>query len=110
MPARYALQMTSSGAFLFNLHASNGQIILTSGQFVTRTEAMESIASARLHCQQDDRFARLTASSGEPFFRLETPDGDLIGYSELYASATGRDAGIVSVKANGPGAPIEDES
>jgi uncharacterized protein YegP (UPF0339 family) len=43
-------------------------------------------------------------------FNLKAGNGEIIGTSEAYSSSAAREAGIASVKANGPTAPVDDQS
>ncbi|MBO9638744.1 MAG: YegP family protein, partial [Siphonobacter aquaeclarae] len=55
-------------------------------------------------------YDRKTASNGKYYFTLKAGNGQVIGTSQMYESASGRDNGIESVKKNAPDASIEDES
>jgi len=43
-------------------------------------------------------------------FNLKAGNGEVIGTSERYSTATARDGGIESVKANAPVAPVDDQT
>ena len=51
---------------------------------------------------QDARYERKDASDGRPYFVLKAGNHQVIGTSQMYKDAAGRDKGIESVKANGP--------
>ena len=106
----YELKKSTDGQFMFNLKASNGQIILTSERYTTKASAENGIESVRTNSPHDDRYDRLASSNGKPYFVLKALNGQVIGRSELYESAAGRDNGIESVKANGPGSPVRDKT
>ncbi|HEY9178319.1 MAG TPA: YegP family protein, partial [Flavipsychrobacter sp.] len=44
------------------------------------------------------------------YFNLKAANGQIIGTSQMYESAQGRDNGIASVKSNAPGATIDDQA
>jgi uncharacterized protein YegP (UPF0339 family) len=46
----------------------------------------------------------------EPYFVLKAANGQIIGSSEMYSSASAIENGIASVKANWPGATIADST
>lgn len=54
----------------------------------------------------DERYERLVASDGWPYFNLKAANAQIIGTTQMYASAAARDAGIASVKANGASATV----
>lgn len=106
--SEYELKKSIDEQFMFNLKASNGQVILTSERYTAKASAENGIESVRTNSPHDERYDRLTSLNGKPYFVLKALNGQVIGRSELYESATGRDNGIESVKANGPGSPVRD--
>ncbi|MCU1602466.1 MAG: hypothetical protein JWO22_3175 [Frankiales bacterium] len=49
MAGKYELKSTKSGQFMFNLKASNGQIIATSEHYTTKAAALKGIESVKKH-------------------------------------------------------------
>lgn len=47
MAGTFELKPTASGQFMFNLKASNGQVIATSEHYTTKAAAMDGIESVR---------------------------------------------------------------
>jgi uncharacterized protein YegP (UPF0339 family) len=104
-------QLKKSGdQFMFNLKATNGQVILTSERYKSKQAAQDGIESVRKNSADDKRFERLQAKDGSPYFNLTATNGQTIGRSEMYKSVASRDAGRESVKKNGPGATLKDET
>lgn len=104
-----AFELKKSGDnYMFNLKAGNGEVILTSQRFPTRQAAEDAITSVKTSSTLDDRYGREVAKDGRPFFRLKTPDDQIVGMSEMYNSPSARDNGIASVKKNGPAAVVKD--
>jgi uncharacterized protein YegP (UPF0339 family) len=104
-------QLKKSGdQFMFNLKATNGQVILTSERYKSKQAAQDGIESVRKNSADDKRFERLQAKDGSPYFNLTATNGQTIGRSEMYKSVASRDAGIESVKKNGPGATLKDDT
>ena len=106
----YKLKKTLDNQYMFNLHAVNGEIILTSERYTTKASAQLGIESVKTNSPFDSRYGRLTSSNGQPYFTLNAANGQTIGRSELYSSSQERDAGIASVKANGPTSGTVDET
>ena len=98
----------SKGQFMWNLKATNGKIILTSERYKTRRAAEAGIASVKKNCSRDACFARKTTPSGKYRFNLLSTNGQVIGSSQNYASSSGRNNGIRSVRQNAKGAKIAD--
>jgi len=99
----------SNGKIYFRLTAKNGQPILASQGYADKSGAKKGIESVRRNSPNDDRYDRKTASNGQFFFNLTAANQQTIGTSEMYTTATAREKGIASVKANAPGAEVEEE-
>ncbi|MDH3497999.1 MAG: YegP family protein [Gemmatimonadota bacterium] len=110
MPGKFALKQTSAGKFMFNLKAGNGQIILTSESYASKSGAMGGIESVRTNAGMDERYDRRTSTSGKPYFVLLAANKEPIGRSEMYSSASAMENGIKSVKENAPTAKVEEEA
>jgi uncharacterized protein YegP (UPF0339 family) len=108
MAGKFELNTASNGKFFFNLKASNGQIILSSEMYESKSAAENGIESVKKNAADDARYDRLTASNGDPYFVLKAGNGERIGRSETYKSAAAMENGIESVKTNAPGAQIAD--
>ena len=57
----------------------------------------------------DERFVKLTAKNGKPYFNLKARNSQVIGKSEMYESEKARQNGIESVKKNAPSASTIEE-
>ena len=106
MAGKFEIKEAANGKFHFNLKAGNGQIILSSEMYESRSSAENGIASVQKNAGDDARYDRKTSTNGKPFFTLKAGNGEVIGKSEMYESESARDNGIESVKSNGPGATI----
>jgi len=107
---KFVITKRTNGEFQFNLKAGNGQTILSSEGYSTKTSCENGIASVRNNSQDDSRFERKTSANGKPYFTLKATNGQVIGSSEMYESEASRDNGIESVKANAPEASIDDQT
>ncbi len=105
---KFEITKRKNGEFQFNLKAGNGQIILTSEGYKTKAACENGIESVRKNSQDDNRFDRLEAKNGKPYFNLKAGNGQIIGNSEMYESVSSRDNGIASVKKNAPDAKVVD--
>ncbi len=93
----------------FVLKADNGQVILASEGYAAKASCLNGVESVRKNATDDHRYDRLTAKNGKFYFNLKATNGQIIGTSEMYESAAGRDNGIESVKKNAPDAKVEEE-
>lgn len=106
MAGKFELKVAKDGQFMFNLKAGNGQVILTSELYKTKAAAENGIESVRKNVANDARFERTENKNGEPYFKLKAGNGQEIGRSEYYSSATAMENGIKSVQTNAPDALV----
>lgn len=105
MAGKFELKVAKNGSYHFNLKAGNGQIILSSEMYESKSAAQNGIASVQKNSPDDGRYERRTSTNGKPYFVLKAGNGQEIGRSEMYESTASMENGIESVKKNGPDAP-----
>ncbi|WP_379932831.1 YegP family protein [Enterobacter sichuanensis] len=110
MSGWFELSKSSDGQFRFVLKAGNGEIILTSELYTSKSAAENGIASVRTNSPQDERYEKKTASNGKFHFNLRAGNNQVIGSSQLYATEQSRDKGIASVKTNGSSQTVKDNT
>lgn len=109
MAGKFVLKKAGNGQFHFNLHASNGQVILSSELYKEKRGAEGGIESVRTNSPDDNRYER--KESGDQFyFVLKASNGQTIGRSEMYKAKASMENGIESVKKNAPDAKVEDQT
>lgn len=108
MAGWYELTNSSDGQFRFVLKAGNAETILTSELYKTRASAENGIASVQNNCQADERYDRKESANNKFYFNLKAANHQIIGSSQMYATAAARDKGIESVKNNGTSETIKD--
>jgi uncharacterized protein YegP (UPF0339 family) len=91
---KFVITKRTNGEFQFNLKAGNGQTILASEGYTTKTNCENGIASVRTNSKDDSKFDRKTSTNGKPYFNLKATNGQIIGKSEMYESEASRDKGI----------------
>jgi uncharacterized protein YegP (UPF0339 family) len=102
MAGWYELSSNDKGKFSFVLKAGNAEVILRSEQYESKAAAENGIQSVQTNSPLDARYDRKDASDGRPYFNLKAGNHQIIGTSQMYKDAAGRDKGIESVKTNGP--------
>lgn len=110
MAAKFELYTDNAGEFRFRLKAGNGENILASEGYKQKASAENGIASVKKNAGDDARYERKETSSGKHMFNLKATNGQVIGTSQSYASASSRDGGIESVKKNAPDATVDDQT
>ena len=104
MAGKFELKVAKNGKYHFNLLAGNGQIILQSEMYESKSAAENGIASIKKNAADDARYERKEAKDGSPFFTLKAANHQVIGQSEQYSSKSAMENGIQSVMKNAPDA------
>jgi uncharacterized protein YegP (UPF0339 family) len=107
MAGWYELGSNDKGQFSFVLKAGNAETILRSEQYNTKAAAENGIKSVQTNCGNDARYDRKDASDGRCYFNLKAGNHQVIGTSQMYKTAAGRDNGIESVKTNGSSTTVK---
>ena len=120
--SRFILRQVLSG-YKFDLTAANGQVILSSEVYDTRSAAVKGIASVRTNAPKarvedqtgegwataaHPKFELYQDRAGQYRFRLKARNGKIIGISESYTGKAGCLGGIESVMKNAPEAETEE--
>jgi hypothetical protein len=108
MTGKYVIESANDEQFYFNLKAVNGQVILTSEMYKAKANAQNGIESIQNNSATDDNYERKESKTRKPYFVLKALNQQIIGQSQMYSSTTAMEAGIASVKHNGPGKTVED--
>ncbi|MBT1119843.1 YegP family protein [Stutzerimonas nitrititolerans] len=110
MSGKFQLKKASNGQFHFNLLAGNGQVVLSSEQYQAHASALNGIDSVRKNAVRDGAFEIRQASNGKHYFVLKATNGQVIGQSQMYTSASSAQQGYDSVRRHAPDATLQDES
>lgn len=118
---KFVVKTTKTG-YVFNLKATNGQVIATSEVYNTEAACNAGIASVQKNApaaavedqtvegfatEKHPKFEVYTDKSGEYRFRLKATNGQIIAVSEGYKAKDSCLNGVESVKKNAPDAEIE---
>ena len=106
MSARFVVKRASSGAAVFTYEDSTHRVILQSQRYATAGAARGGIDSIRVNAVDDQRYERLIARSGHPYFNLKAANGEIIGTSVMFSSPQERHEAIEAMQRDAPGAPI----
>jgi uncharacterized protein YegP (UPF0339 family) len=90
--------LASEAGFRFNLHAQNGEIVLSSESYTTQAAAWNGAFAIQDASVLDGAFAIKTATDGRYYFTLTAENGQVVGVSQMYTSRTAAQTGISSVK------------
>ncbi len=104
----FELKNKEGSSYHFTLKAKNGQVILSSEVYNSKSAAENGISSVKKNASEDGRYERKTAKDGRFFFNLKAGNGQVIGSSQMYSSESGMENGINSVKENASGADTKE--
>jgi len=108
MPAKFEIMKRRAGKYTFNLLAPNGIIILTSEYLPSKADVISNIEAVKRYASNNGSYQRRSDDGDGTYFVLKGADGNILGRSKPYLSATGLEKGITSVKRNAPRAVVKD--
>lgn len=94
---KFVISRRANGEFQFNLKAINGQTILSSEGYTSKSACENGIVSVKKNSKDSSKFDRKTSANGKFYFTLKATNGQIIGISEMYESEASRDYGIEAV-------------
>ena len=118
---KFVIKTTKTG-YVFNLKATNGQVIATSEVYKSKASCNAGIASVQKNApvaavedqtiegfakEKHPKFEVYTDKAGEFRFRLKATNGQIIAVGEGYKAKESCLNGIESIKKNAPGAETE---
>lgn len=93
----FDLWKDAGGRWRFELIASNGEGLLNSQGYSSRTAALGGLLSVLENGDDPARFELKTAVNGDSYFNLVAYNYEIIGTSEMYSTASNARAGIDAV-------------
>ena len=121
---KFVIKQSKSGGYVFNLKATNGQVIASSQVYKTEASCRKGIASVAVNAQlaaledqtvegyepqKHPKFEVYTDKAGETRFRLKAKNGQIIATGEGYKTKKSALNGVESVRKNCADAPVEME-
>ncbi len=95
---KFEIYKDKAGKYRFRLKAGNGQNILASEAYESKAGAKNGVKSVMNNASNDARYVKKESTNGKFYFNLRAGNNQVIGTSEMYDSASGRDNGIEAVK------------
>jgi len=106
MAGKFECYKDKAGEFRFRLKAGNGNTILSSEGYKSKSGCTNGIESVRKNSQDPDRFVKKVTDSGKFRFNLTAKNAQAIGASQNYKSESGCNNGMKSVANNAPDAVV----
>lgn len=110
MAGTFELYKDKAGEYRFRLKDENGHILLVGEGYKAKINATKGIESIRSNAPIDERYERKNSHNGKFMFNLKATNGQVICTSKMQDSADAVESTIESVKANAPGATIDDQT
>ncbi|MBN1387283.1 MAG: YegP family protein [Bacteroidales bacterium] len=101
-------QSGKKNEFRFRLKADNGQTILSSEGYTSKSSCLSGIDSVKKNSSDPKRFVKTTTPSNMYRFSITAANNQVIGTSQNYKSESGRNNGIESVRKNATKADIKE--
>jgi uncharacterized protein YegP (UPF0339 family) len=95
--ARVEVAQGATEQFHFNLHAANGEVVLSSESYTTAAAAWNGAFAVQDAAALASSFAIKTAADGRFYFTVTALNGQVVGISQMYMTSAGATAGITSV-------------
>lgn len=108
MPTTFELKTNDENQYFFNFLNSQGELILISGDYGNKEEAMQAIKEVRTGSLMSNQIAAGKVPEGDTFFVIKDSAGSIIVKSVLYNSAMVFDNALHTVKDNACVAEIVD--
>jgi len=96
--------------YYFNLHAGNGQIILSSQWYESKQWALGGIDSIRENSGDESAYESSESDAWKFHFVLKANNGEIVGTSQVYTGMDGCAKGILSVMENWAATTVREES
>ena len=108
MAGKFEIYKDKAGEFRFRLKSSNGQTVLASEGYSSRSAVRNGIRSVEENSANPKRFEKTETTSGNYRFNLVAGNRQVIGQSQSYKSAPSRDQGVQAVARAAKGAAVVD--
>jgi uncharacterized protein YegP (UPF0339 family) len=96
--ARFEVFSGENKKFYFHLRARNGEIVLGSQGYTTKSSALSGIQSVKTNGVDDARWTVFEAIDGEFGIRLQAGNYRTIGMGELYTTESNANAGVDTIE------------
>lgn len=108
MAGKFEIYKDNAGEFRFRLKASNGENILASEGYKSRSSAVNGIASVKTNAPVQEHYEVKENAAGRFYFVLKAGNHEVIGTSQSYASKDGAEKGCTAVMNAAPDAEVVD--
>lgn len=107
---KFVIIRKNSGGFQFYLKAANGEMLLSSDTYITKTSCENGIFSVKNNLRDASKLVRHIMEDGKAYFNIKAINERIIGTSQIYNSKELMLKGITDLKIKVSIAIIEDHS
>lgn len=93
-PPHFDLWQDAAGAYYFHLRAGNGEVLVTSEAYTSRTSALGGLLSVLDNGGDATRYETYVAANAQRYFTLEAANHRVLATSETYSSAEAAAKGV----------------
>ena len=97
MAGKFEIYKDKANEFRFRLKASNGEIVLSSEGYKSKSSASNGVSSVQKNCSDGQCFVKNTTASGKFRFNMRAKNNQVIGTSQSYDTEASRDNGIEAI-------------
>lgn len=108
MAGKFEIYKDKAGEYRFRLKAGNGEIVLSSEGYKSKTSAKNGVESVQKNCSDQSCFEKSQTPSGKYRFNLKAKNKQVIGTSQSYDSETSCDNGMQAIARAAVGAAVVD--
>ena len=108
MAGKFEIYKDKKGEFRFRLKASNGENILASEGYKSKSSCKNGIDCVKKNAKVNKLFERKTTKNGKTYFVLKARNHQIVGVSERYNTEKSMENGIASVGKHASSAKIDD--
>lgn len=98
MGTQFLLKVNASQAFYFQLVDDTGEVLLIGGEYPLKQDAEKNIEAVRVGSLMGNQLASAKTASGQSFFVITNPAGEIIAKSQLFSSQMSFDNALHQVK------------
>lgn len=91
--------LPSNAGFRFEVHAHNGETVLSSESYTTKAAAWNGAFAVQAAAANPAAFTVKVATDGSFYFTLTADNGQVVGMSQMYTTRASAEGGIASVEA-----------
>jgi uncharacterized protein YegP (UPF0339 family) len=96
--ARVEVLQGASGKYRFNIHAKNGEIVLSSEQYSTDAAAYNGAFAVQAEVKNPAAYEIKENSARGFYFTVKAQNGEIIGVSQQYSTKAAAEGGVASLK------------